>query len=751
MPQLEPLSPPSGPPEPRRTARRLFAQAMLEADHKKARTLFQQAAEALPPGGPALYQAALRASLDGDAPEAHRLFDQALTALEQSTRLGARLTGPQTEMVPDETAHSRWRLSAKADGRLALIQTDQLTSVVETLGFRALFEHKAPTTAAALSDDGTRVVLATRKRLFSCSLVEAACSRVTLAVPLVDLALPSDSTIVATLRADGVVEVRDAETLAVRTTITKTRGHATAVAISPAGDRVFAGLIGGPVLVLRADTGEVESTLRGNAGAGVIVALAVDGSDGRLAAADVHGVRVWAPGDEKGELVRQATEKDEQVESLAWSPAGKSLFIGTSSRLKTWTVADKTMQSRDLAQPDAISVYSLHHRFAPAGGRLYHLEARRGLWKMAVSLTAHEMTEPSMLDLGHQLPGTWDWHVDKYYRPSFPAAGPVLGVAWVRGDIDLWDIAQGAFVRTVKTGDWCEGADVRLSADGKKLLMVPDANPDRGSCGPQVGRTIDIATGAKQETPLGRGSTLRERSIDAFFRQPFKTPLPAGVPPDASSVIEALGTVLWVQSSTVFVGPRGGPFHTLGELRAGDPQYNPSFALSPKGALAGIQVGDRAEIWPVGADKPLRVVEHAGITGIQFGADETGFISALDGTLTMVRGGTTRTLSLPDGAPIIQLVPLRGGRLMAAVAGGFGPAVFHIFSADDGVLRATLAARPGRGVAISPGGLGEVFGPIDGELSCRFGPFVFDLALCRDHLIKPGLFSRMLDGERVDP
>ena len=358
-----------------------------------------------------------------------------------------------------------------------------------------------------------------------------------------------------------------------------------------------------------------------------------------------------------------------------------------------------------------------------------------------------------MPDLEHKLPGTWDWHVNKYYGPSFPAAGPVLGVAWVRGNTDIWDIAQGVFIRTVKAGDWCEGAIVRLSADGKKLLMVPDSNPDRGNCGPQVGRTIDVATGAKQETPLGRGWKLRERSIDAFFREPFKKPLPAGVPPDASPVIEAAGTVLWVQSSTVFVGPRGGPFHTLGELREGalSPYANPSVALSPKGALAGIQVGDRAEIWPVGADKPLHVVEHAGITGIQFGADETAFISALDGTLTMVQRGRTRTVSLPDGAPILQLVRFRGGHLIAAVPGGFGPAVFHIFSADDGVLRATLTALPGRGVAISPGGLGEVFGPIDRELSCRFGPFVFDLELCRDHVIKPGLFSRMLDGERVDP
>jgi hypothetical protein len=202
----------------------------------------------------------------------------------------------------------------------------------------------------------------------------------------------------------------------------------------------------------------------------------------------------------------------------------------------------------------------------------------------------------------------------------------------------------------------------------------------------------------------------------------------------------------------VFVGPRGGPFQTLGELRGEDHPYaNPSVALSPKGALAGIQLGDRAEIWPVGADEPLHVVEHAGITGIQFGADETAFISALDGTLTMVRRGTTRTVFLPDGAPIIQLVRIRGGQLIAAVSGGFGPAVFHIFSADDGVLRATLTALPGRGVAISPDGLGEVFGPIDGELSCRFGPFVFDLGLCRDHVIKPSLFSRMLNGEHVDP
>jgi WD40 repeat protein len=657
-------------------------------------------------------------------------------------------------MVPEESASSRWRLSAKANGRLVLVQTDQGTFVLDTLGFRALFELRAPTRAAALSDDGALVVSATKKRLFSCSLVEAACVRVKLPVPIVDLALSSDAAIVAALRADGVIEVRDTETLAVRTTIAKARGHASAVAISPAGDRIYAGLIGGPVLVVRADTGEVEGELRGNDGAGVIVALAVDGAEGRLAAADVHGVRVWAPGDAQGEIVQQVLERDEQVESLAWSSDGKSLFIGTSSRLKTWSVAGKTMQSRDLPRPKGDPPDPEHHRFAPAGGRLYHLGATAETWRSrtGVSLSAHEMTEPDKLDLKTMLPGRWSWEVDQYHHAWFLHAGPVLGVVWLAGNVDLWDIAKGVFVRTVKAEDWCFGARARLSPDGKKLLMVPGSKDSGNSCGPQVSRTIDVATGAQQETPLGRGE-LRWKSIDAFLNQPFKKPLPAGVPSHAYSVLEALSTVLWVEVSTVSVGPRGGPFHTLGELRGGKYDYtqDPKVALSPKGALAGIQVGDRAEIWQVGADRPLYVVERAGITGIAFGADETAFVSALDGTLTVARGGTTRTVFLPDGAPITQLVPLRGGRLIAAVAGGIGPAVLHIFSADDGVLRATLTTDSGRAVATSPAGLGEVFGPIDAKLTCRFGPFVFDLELCRNHVIKPGLLSRMLDGERVDP
>src|SRR5262245_53214704 len=73
-PAASSVVPPAAPAAARRNARRLFAAATREPDRKKARALFLEAAEVLPPGGPALYQAGRMAMGDGDAEEAQRLF-----------------------------------------------------------------------------------------------------------------------------------------------------------------------------------------------------------------------------------------------------------------------------------------------------------------------------------------------------------------------------------------------------------------------------------------------------------------------------------------------------------------------------------------------------------------------------------------------------------------------------------------------------------------------------------------------------
>lgn len=669
-----------------RAARRLFAKATVEPDRKKARALFLEAAEALPPGGPALYQAGLLAAHDGDAAEARGLFDRALAALAGSTHRAPSLTVLRG-LTEDRGRHGQGRdregiegLVAATDGRLVLLWGGRGLAVYSTDGFRTRFEHHASTEAAALSNDGSRVVFATTKRLFSCSLIEAACVRVEPPTQVVGLALSADGETLVARTEDGAAEVRKATTLAVRMTFRSEHRKASAVAASPAGDRVFVGTAEGTVLRLRADTGEVEGERRGHTGA--IVALAVDASGRILASADHGLVRVGAPSDAEGEVVPLAkhdhpTGYGHLVSGLVFSPDGEALFVERGDAendplFDLWSTASRTVQSRKLA-----GRHTSYH-LAPTRDRVFVTLDTDGASGLLTRLAAFEPRNPGELDFEKDMPGARSWYVSQ---------GP------------------------------------------ERWVHVPR-----------------LAGGL---------------------------PKPPRIPGAPSGAIEAAGTRAWVGDAAgscdrpadsycaggaVHVGPRAGPFRVVGNLI--HYPYNgsvvlaptPGIALSPRGALVGFRAGvDRAEIWEISGDRPAHVVERAGISGIAFGPDETAFVSALDGTITMVRAGAARTLFAPDGSAIFGLVPLRGGRLIAAGAAGNDYSITYFYSATDGVLRATITTHGKGALATSPAGPGEVLGPIEGQVGCRLGPFVFELDLCRDRLVRPGLLARMLDGEHIDP
>src|SRR5262245_2179376 len=120
--------PPQDLPAARRRARSLFAKGMLEPDRNKARALFLDAAEALPPGGPALYQAGRAAARAGDADEARRLFDRALRALERATH--------QRPMLAPMRLYGRIEgLAAGAGGRLVLVAAERGVVVEDAFGW----------------------------------------------------------------------------------------------------------------------------------------------------------------------------------------------------------------------------------------------------------------------------------------------------------------------------------------------------------------------------------------------------------------------------------------------------------------------------------------------------------------------------------------------------------------------------------------------------------------------------------------
>jgi hypothetical protein len=737
--------PPAGLVAARRTARGLFIKATLEADHKKARELFLQAAEALPPGGPSLYQAGRMAARGGDTEEARRLFDRAITALARSTHVGPRLTAPLGPPLGDPGLGEVEGLAAGTSGRFLLARTFGWhgggTAVYDTSGFGLRFASEVSGDASALSNDGTLVVVATGRRLLSCSLVEASCAGAETLAKVVGLALSTDGETLAARMEDGTVDLRDGTTLAVRATFSAPLALASAVAWSPAGDQLFVGLSGGAVLRVRADDGQVVGERRGHTAP--IVALAVDPSGEVLASADARKVRVGKPGDAQGEVV---SDHDGTIHGLAFSPDGKALFIerdgAHGARVDIWSVATRTSRSTTYDTPN--------YRIALAPGRLY----MASVWSHAV-VEAYEMPDPERFDFKSSkqmrdrdgMAATEKWYRGRRYPATVLAAGGKVGVAdGYECETPLWDVDRGVFLRTVLA----KNGSVYSNDAGQVFFGV-------GKC--------DRAL----LTPDG----------DIFAHQ--GEPMPPGAPRGAVVAVEAAGTLAWVDAAAaVRVGPRAGPFREIGKqyLWSDDAPHRdprPRIALSPRGALVGFRAGaDRAEIWEIGGDRPTHVVKRAGISGIVFGADETAFVSALDGTITMVRAGEERTLLAPDGAALIGLALLRGGRLLAAAADDYYDPTVYVYSTEDGALRATLTAlgglprhrpsgafltgpdgkymhTPPGAFATSPSGPGEVFGPIEDRLGCRFGPFVFGLDLCHDRLVKPGLLARMLSGERIDP
>ena len=685
---------PAGTAEAHRAARRLYAQAMLEPDRTKARALFLAAADALPPGGAALEQAGRMAARDGDRDTAKTLYTRAFAALGQSTGLTPRLS---IRRPPHGDPEGLW---ADARGSLLLSTTNDLAALYDTTtDFHPRFELDGSSQAAALSRDGTLIVLASGSHLLSCSLALAACARGVAPAHNPGLAHAAAGATPPTGGRDGVVDVRDAATLALRSTHRFPQGKATAVAVSPGGDRIFVGTSEGAVLRVRADTGEIEGERRGHRSD--IVALALDGSGSLLASADAHVVRVGRPEDPEGEAVVRRTKRgDCHVSKLEFNPDGKALFIEhhewtCHTVLDIWSVTTRTLQTIDV--PDQPDLRSSGNRVAPTPDRLFVAEYTWETWWAKAGIAEYEVGEAgtARFDKPALRARVWETHF----------AGP-------------------------RTGLLVSGSTLAVLGDTR--MMTPPV--------------WDMARGVFLGKP-----PLHGRSA----------PRPPGMPRDAVEGVAAGGTLAWLdQESALHVGPRAGPFREIGSVNSPSFWYpNLPFALAPTGSRVAFRSRNpaddweqkRAEIWDVRGDRPAFVLERAGIVDIVFGSDETAFLSALDGTITLVRDGAARTLFLPDGATPSALALLRDGRFLAAASAGGEDTTLFIFAAADGALRATLTAHGKGALVTTPAGLAEVFGPIEDVVVCSFGPFVFDLDLCKGALLRPGLLARILDGGPIEP
>lgn len=708
-------------PAARRSAHRLFADAMLEGDRRKARDGFLRAVEALPPGGPALYQAARLEARDGDAAAAQRLFDRALTAIQRTTHRAPAISrsGDWQGLRSIETA---------ASGRLVMAAAESDWLVLDAIGWRPRFDYDREPESAALSSDGTLTIAAFGRKLFSCSLVEAACTSIDTKSPVRGLSLSADGETLATLAEDGEVAVLDAATLSARAGVPRNRGKATAVAM--AGDRLLIGLDDGQVLRMRLDTGAIEASHRGHAAR--VVALAFEAKGRAWLSADERSIRRGAlTGEAESEPFADAAGTSEDpIRKLAPAPAGDTLFVARKSSLAAFSLATRAAVPTSFQGQG--NVVGIDVAVAP---RRVYVAAKRWFtmpWlSVTTTLDAYTPSEALKTDDPKPLPGSPSWGGAAAPFLQLLAAESTLVVGDDRCLVEAWDVGRGAYLRSSdKLSVFRNCHRMRLTPDGKSLLGTPDYSKLA---------SLDLAGGAVSMLDAGA------EKLDE---------LDPAAPKDARTVALAERAVVWTDAKGgIHAGPRQGPFKDVGKSYqapdaegARDPAPPP--AISPDGSLVAFRAAaDAAEIWSVDEARARHRVKRPGISGLAFGAGGEAFVTALDGTLTVVRGNVESTIVVPDGGAVFELAAIRGGR---AIAGAVDDGTIHVWSAKGGAHVATLRRAGAGALAITPAGA-ELFGRAEEAVECRFGPFVFGLDLCRERLVTQGALAAALAGEKVEP
>jgi hypothetical protein len=213
--------------------------------------------------------------------------------------------------------------------------------------------------------------------------------------------------------------------------------------------------------------------------------------------------------------------------------------------------------------------------------------------------------------------------------------------------------------------------------------------------------------------------------------------------------------MVWADAQgKVHAGPIGGPYRKVGNKyltpeKKESRDTDPVPVISASGKWVGFRTAeDEAQIVEVETERVVHTVRHPGISGIAFGTQDTAFVSALDGTVAMIRSRGSDTLYAPEGGALFSIAAVRDATL---IVGGMDQGPLYLWSALDGQLRATLRAIAGGGIAVAPDGTTEVFGKIESALDCRVGPFVFGLELCRERLVNKGALASAIAGRRIEP
>jgi DNA-binding beta-propeller fold protein YncE len=248
-----------------------------------------------------------------------------------------------------------------------------------------------------------------------------------------------------------------------------------AVAFSPDGRRIVAGLGDGSITVWDAANGKATAQISGSDTDWInSVAFSPDGKT-VVSGSEDRTIRIWdtASGREVGSPLTEAAP----VESVAYSPDGKRIASGAGNVIRIWDPAT----GQEVGQPLTGHTGSVESvAFSPDGKRIVSGsdDATVRIWDAA-----------SGLEIGQPLTGATSWVLSV----AFSADGKrIVGGSWDT-TIRIWDAASGEEIGPALAGHTDKVRSVAFSPDGKRI--VSGSNDD-------TVRIWDAASGQLIGTPL---------------------------------------------------------------------------------------------------------------------------------------------------------------------------------------------------------------------------------------------------------